>query len=55
MLCLPQVPAGAAIASALGGQSAAIIAWLVHSKVAYGELNLTTTQNLPPTMVCARA
>ena len=49
-----QVPAGAAIAAALGGQSCAIIAWLVHAKVAYGALNLTTTQNLPPTMVRVR-
>ena len=45
------MPAGAAIASALGGQAAAIIAWLVHSDKAYGVLNLDTSQMLPPTMV----
>jgi hypothetical protein len=48
-----QVPAGAAIASALGGQGCAIIAWLVHTKVAYGEVTVDTSQNLPPTMVRA--
>ncbi len=53
MLPCMQVPAGAAIASALGGQGCAIIAWLVHTKVAYGEVTVDTSQNLPPTMVRA--
>eukprot|EP00249_Psilotum_nudum_P005971 c19366_g1_i1 orf=48-2024(+) len=51
MLVWASVPKGAAIASALGGQLCAIIAWLVHAKVVYTHLSVTgTLQEIGPTM-----
>lgn len=41
---------GAAIASALGGQAAAIIAWLVSTHVLYGEVTITTTALSGPSL-----
>ena len=38
MLTWARVPAGACIASALGGQGAAIIAWIVHTKMVYTDV-----------------
>lgn len=34
-----------------GSQGAAVIAWLVHTKVVYTDVTVDTSQNLPPTMV----
>ena len=34
-----------------GLQAAAIIAWLVHTKIVYTDVTVDTSQNLPPTMV----
>lgn len=44
LLTWSKVPKGAAIAGAIGGQAAAIIAWLVHTKIVYQDVNLTTSQ-----------
>ena len=44
MLTWSRVPKGAVIASTLGGQAAAIIAWLVHTKIVYDSVDLNTTQ-----------
>ncbi|MCO5581170.1 hypothetical protein L7F22_035048 [Adiantum nelumboides] len=51
MLVWPAVPTNAAISGALGGQISAIIAWIVHAKIVYGELTISDTlQKLGPTM-----
>ena len=34
-----------------GLQAAAVIAWLVHTKIVYTDVTVDTSQNLPPTMV----
>ena len=34
-----------------GLQAAAVIAWLVHTKIVYSDVTVDTSQNLPPTMV----
>ncbi|CAL8469194.1 g8735 [Coccomyxa elongata] len=44
------VPKGAAIASALGGQAAAIIAWLVSTKILYDDITITTTSASGPSL-----
>lgn len=41
---------GAAIASALGGQAAAIIAWLVSTKILYNDITITTTAASGPSL-----
>ncbi|EIE23218.1 urea active transporter [Coccomyxa subellipsoidea C-169] len=50
LLTWKRVPKGAAIAAALGGQAAAIIAWLVHTKIVYEVVDINTTQGISPTM-----
>lgn len=50
MLTWSKVPRGAAITSALVGQAAGIIAWLVHTQVVYGSITQNTSQNISPTM-----
>ncbi|CAL8465288.1 g4823 [Coccomyxa elongata] len=50
LLTWKRVPKGAAIAAAIGGQAAAIIAWLVHTKIVYESVDINTTQNISPTM-----
>ncbi len=44
LLTWKRVPKGAAIAAAIGGQAAAIIAWLVHTKIVYETVDINTTQ-----------
>ena len=44
MLTWSKVPRGAAITSALVGQAAGIIAWLVHTQVVYGSITQDTSQ-----------
>ncbi len=44
LLTWKRVPKGAAITAALGGQAAAIIAWLVHTKIVYEVVDINTTQ-----------
>ena len=47
LLTWSKVPRGAAITAALGGQAAAIIAWLVHTQVVYGAITQDTSQVWP--------
>ena len=47
LLTWRKVPRGAAITAALGGQAAAIIAWLVHTQVVYGAITQDTSQVRP--------
>lgn len=44
LLTWKRVPKGAAIAGAVGGQICAIIAWLVHTKIVFESVDITTTQ-----------
>ena len=44
LLTWKRVPKGAAIAAAIGGQAAAVIAWLVHTKIVYETVDINTTQ-----------
>ena len=47
LLTWSKVPRGAAITAVLGGQAAAIIAWLVHTQVVYGAITQDTSQVRP--------
>jgi Na+/proline symporter len=47
LLTWSRVPKGAVIASTLGGQAAAIIAWLVHTQIVYSSVNINTSQAWP--------
>ncbi len=44
LLTWSKVPRGAAITAVLGGQAAAIIAWLVHTQVVYGAITQDSCQ-----------
>jgi len=55
LLTWSKVPRGAAIAGAIGGQAAAIIAWLVHTKIVYEDVNLTTSQVTHPSYAYSSA
>lgn len=50
LLCWDKVPRGAAITAALGGQLAAITAWLGTTKVVYGELSIANTAKNGPSL-----
>lgn len=50
LLCWNKVGRWAAITAALGGQGAAILAWLVATYIIYGDLTITTTSETGPAL-----